>query len=250
MHLWEYLLLFLTPFVGGLPAFGISKLKPSLTKLILLFNGAFILGVALLQLVPEVFSHAQPQTGLWVLGGFVLQMLLEEWSGGVEHGHVHAEHGKKNLAIPVLLGLCLHAFIEGLPLGAYREFMDGLEHHHHHHGSSNDNFHHLLFGVILHNIPASFALCSFFLISGYKRWPAIGLLTIFAITAPVSAFLAQHFLNNSAWLQVLLAMVTGNLLQIGASLLFENDGHSSHHFSWRKWLALLVGFGLAALHFH
>jgi zinc transporter ZupT len=248
MQVWEYLLLFLTPFIGALPAFGITKQRPDLVKPILLFNGAFIMGVVLMQLIPDLFLAGGHEAGWWMLGGFVLQLLLEEWSGGVEHGHVHAHAHAGKLAIPVLIGLCLHAFIEGLPLGAYRGFMDIAGHVHEH--RQNDNFHHLLFGIILHNLPASFALCTFFLMSGFKKQTTLLMLFFFAATAPIAALLAEHFLSNKTWLQALLAMVTGNLLQIGASLLFENDAHSAHHFSWRKWLALLLGFGLAALHFH
>ncbi|AEE53627.1 MAG TPA: ZIP family metal transporter [Haliscomenobacter sp.] len=246
MHIWEYLLLFLTPFIGGIPAFFLGSKKPKLVRYIMLFNGAFILGVVLVQLLPDLFSKGDHYTGLWMLLGFALQMLLEEWSGGVEHGHVHT-HGQKTswLALSIMLGLCLHALIEGLPLGGYRTFMETFS------DTSGDNqFYHLLLSITIHNIPAAFALTSFLLMSGIKKWPTLILLLVFALMAPIAAFSAQFFLQDPQVLVILLSMVTGNLLQIGSTILFENDAHTSHRFSAAKWLALALGFGLSAIHFH
>jgi zinc transporter ZupT len=246
MQIWEYLLLLLTPFIGGVPAFFLGTKRPKLVRYIMLFNGAFIVGVVLVQLLPDLFAKGDHYTGVWMLLGFGIQMLLEEWSGGVEHGHVHA-HGKKSgwLAFSIMLGLCLHALIEGLPLGGYRSFMQNLLDK-----SGDDQFYHLLLSILIHNIPAAFALSSFLLLSGIKRWSAALLLFVFAAMSPLAAFFAQYFLQDPQVLLILLSMVTGNLLQIGSTILFEHDAHHSHHFSWGKWLALLLGFALAAIHFH
>jgi zinc transporter ZupT len=246
MYSWEYLLLFLTPIIGGVLAFSLGNKKPKVVRYTMLFNGAFILGVVLVQLLPDLFSKGDHYTGLWMLLGFGLQMLLEEWSGGVEHGHIHA-HGQKTgwLAFSIMLGLCLHALIEGLPLGGYRAFIHSIQ------GSNSENqFHHLFLSILIHNIPAAFALTSFLLMSGIQRWSSAIFLLLFASMAPIAAFSAQFFLNSPSTLAILLSIVTGNLLQIGSTILFENDAHSSHHFSIGKWLALILGFGLSAIHFN
>lgn len=246
MHIWEYLLLFLTPFIGGIPAFYLGNKQPKLVRFIMLFNGAFILGVVLVQLLPDLFAKGNHYTGLWMLLGYGLQMLLEEWSGGIEHGHVHA-HGKNPgwLAFSIMLGLCLHALIEGLPLGGYRTFMDTLVEK-----NGDNQFYHLLMSITVHNIPAAFALTSFLLVSGLKKGLALVLLLVFAAMSPLSAWFAQFFFQDPQVLSILLSVVTGNLLQIGSTILYENDAHSSHHFSWGKWLALGLGFALSAIHFH
>jgi zinc transporter ZupT len=246
MHIWEYLLLFLTPFIGGIPAFYLGDRKPKLVRFIMLFNGAFILGVVLVQLLPDLFAKGDRYTGLWMLLGFAIQLLLEEWSGGVEHGHVHS-HGRKTgwLAFSIMLGLCLHALIEGLPLGGYRTFAQAFNEQ-----NGDNQFYHLLMSITVHNIPAAFALTSFLLMSGLKKISTSLLLLVFAGMSPLAAFFAQFFFQDPNVLHVLLSIVTGNLLQIGSTILFENDAHTSHHFSWGKWLALLLGFALSAIHFH
>lgn len=247
MQLWEYLLLFSSPLVGGLPAFYLSNKRPKLVRFIMLFNGAFILGVVLVQLLPDLFSHGNHATGLWMLLGFALQLLLEEWSGGVEHGHVH-NHGHKNsswLAFSIMLGLCLHALIEGLPLGGYRAFTEIY-----HNKQGDDEFYHLLMSITVHNIPAAFALASFLLVSGIRQLSTVLLLILFAAMSPLSAFFAQFLFKDPDVLLLLLSIVTGNLLQIGSTILFENDAHTSHQFSWGKWVALILGFLLAGLRFH
>jgi len=246
MYIWEYLLLFLTPIIGGILAFTLGNKKPKLVRYTMLFNGAFILGVVLVQLLPDLFSKGDRYTGLWMLLGFGLQMLLEEWSGGVEHGHIHAnEQRPRWLAFSIMLGLCLHSLIEGLPLGGYRSFMHSIQ------GSNSDSqFHHLFLSILMHNIPAAFALTSFLLMSGINRFSSAIFLLLFALMAPIAAFSAQFFLSSPSTLAILLSIVTGNLLQIGSTILFENDAHSSHHFSIGKWLALILGFGLSAIHFH
>jgi zinc transporter ZupT len=246
MHLWEYLLLFLTPFIGGILAFFFANKNPKLVRYLMLFNGAFILGVVLVQLLPDLFSKGDRYTGVWMLLGFAIQLLLEEWSGGVEHGHVHA-HGKKSvwLAFSIMIGLCLHALIEGLPLGGYRAFMQTFSEK-----NSDDPFYHLLLSITVHNIPAAFALTSFLLLSGLKNLPALLLLLVFASMTPIAAFSAQFFIQNPQSLVVLLSIVTGNLLQIGSTILYENDAHATHRFSMGKWVAIVLGFGLSAIHFH
>lgn len=246
MHIWEYLLLLLTPLIGGIPAFYLGNKQPKLVRYVMLFNGAFILGVVLVQLLPDLFAKGDHYTGLWMLMGFGLQMLLEEWSGGIEHGHVHT-HGKNArwLAFSIMLGLCLHALIEGLPLGGYRNFMDTMMEK-----SGDNQFYHLLMSITVHNIPAAFALTSFLLMSGLRKWWTLILLLVFASMTPLSAWFAQFFFQDPEILMILLSVVTGNLLQIGSTILYENDAHTSHHFSWKKWLALALGFALSAIHFH
>ena len=82
---------------------------------------------------------------MWVLVGFFIQLLLEQLSGGVEHGHIHAPHNATGkFAISVMLGLCVHAFLEGIPLTHFTEYAGSA---HAHHGHEHN---HLLYGIILH----------------------------------------------------------------------------------------------------
>ena len=128
------------PFFGAVLGMGIgykihNKSSKGL-KLILSFSGAFLLGVTIFHLMPEVFSKVNNKPGLWIVSGIILQILLEYLSQGTEHGHSHI---KSNEYLPwiLFLSLCLHAFIEGLPLG---------------HESS------LVWGIFIHKIPIGMVL--------------------------------------------------------------------------------------------
>ena len=83
-------------------------------KLLLAFSGAFLLGILVLEMLPKVYEHATKSTGFWILGGMLFQIMLEFFSKGAEHGHMH--HHKKNFPWMIIISLCIHAFLEGMPL--------------------------------------------------------------------------------------------------------------------------------------
>ena len=107
------------PFFGAVLGMGIgykirSKSSNGL-KLILSFSGAFLLGVTIFHLMPEVFSRANSKPSLWIVCGIILQILLEYLSQGTEHGHSHI---KSNEFLPWILfiSLCLHKIPIGMVL--------------------------------------------------------------------------------------------------------------------------------------
>ncbi|MEM9822115.1 MAG: ZIP family metal transporter, partial [Bacteroidota bacterium] len=172
--------------------------------------------------------------------------LLEQLSGGVEHGHVHAPHDNRGrFAMQVMIGLCLHAFMEGLPLGGTYEQLQHV-HDHHHHGH-----HHLLLGIILHKAPAAFALVLLFSLSGFGKGRIVGALLLFALMSPLGAGLATYF-NSRGWLAVtdqtiIVAIVIGSFLHIATTILFETDNSQQHRIPLRKLFSIVVGIGLAIL---
>lgn len=191
----------------------------------------------------------------WMLGGFLLQLLLEKMTQGVEHGHVHALTDQRYRRIlPVLLGLSLHSFLEGFPLGGYEQLSAELaaldDHGHLHEG--RDIHTQLLVGISLHKIPAAFALVTLMQISGFSRRITGICLVLFSLTAPFSAFLAQTFLSSqyAYWLPYLMAIVAGSFLHISTTILFESGNPSEHRLSWWKLAIILLGFLLALIHIH
>jgi len=97
-------LLFASVIAGAIivETFNIKKSKN--IQLLLTFSGAYLLAVSVLHLIPELFTHNTTNNiGLFILGGFLIQILLEYFSQGIEHGHFH----KSNI-IPfsVLISLC------------------------------------------------------------------------------------------------------------------------------------------------
>ena len=243
MELWEYTVLFLSVVVGGGSAFFIKNYNPAFLQMLLSFVGAYILGITVLHLLPGVFHKADHLIGLWILGGFFIQIILELLSGGVEHGHIHPTQGPKTgFAIQILLGLCIHAFLEGMPLEGYEGFHEGIFGHDHDHL-------HLLWGIILHKVPAAFVLVMLLNLSKFKKSFVIGALILFGMMSPLGAFTAGILIDsgvlNLESTKILLAIVVGSFLHISTTILFETESKGHHHMSFKKIAMILVGVTLA-----
>src|SRR5690606_12867527 len=136
-------ILFISAFFAGLTVFFVKKDNTSLLKLILSFSGAYLFSITVLHLIPHAYisNSTSPEViGLYILGGFLFQLVLEQFSQGIEHGHIH-QHDHAVFPIGIMVSLCLHAFLEGMPLAA---------------GHQSE----LVFGIAIHHIPAAFALGS------------------------------------------------------------------------------------------
>ena len=72
--------------MGMLIVYVVRPKKLLAFKLILAFSGAFLLGITIFHLMPEVFSQYDIQPGPWIVGGLLLQIVLEYLSQGAEHG--------------------------------------------------------------------------------------------------------------------------------------------------------------------
>src|SRR5210317_1792916 len=88
-----------------------------LLKLLLAFSGAFLLSVLIFELFPELYEHQDPkQMGLFILLGILLQIVLEFFSKGAEHGHVHLHPQKTIFPWLLFISLSIHALFEGFPV--------------------------------------------------------------------------------------------------------------------------------------
>ena len=230
-----YAALILSVVAGAIAFMGFKLGEPGKIKLITAFTGAYIMSLTCLHLLPEVFagshdhvaqSQATPDTvalGAFVLLGFFLQIVLENFSGGIEHGHVH--HTRETMPFAMIAGLCLHAFLEAMPLT-------------HAHGP------YLLVGIAVHKFPVSIVLLGMLLHNRNAQKRAYGLLAVFALMAPVGAFIGNlSFLESHA--PYLLAMVIGIFMHVSTTILFESS--EDHHYNRRKGIAILLGAGLAAM---
>ena len=240
MTLVEYLLLFFSVLMGGGVAFYIQKNNKKLLEIVLSFSGAYILGITVLHLMPAIFTGGGTTIGFFVLLGFLIQLFLEQLSGGVEHGHIHAaHHPKANFALTVMTGLCIHAFLEGMPLTNY----ESLVHQGHEHN-------HLLYGVILHKAPAAFALVLLLLYSKFSRQFILMCLVIFAFMSPLGAIVSEFIAFEIKSQIKLMAVVIGSFLHIATTILFETDNSHAHKIPMKRLVAILAGMGLAALTVH
>ncbi|MCB0644466.1 MAG: ZIP family metal transporter [Phaeodactylibacter sp.] len=243
MTFWHYLLLFSVVILSGAIAFLVRERGKSFLKIALSFSGAYILGITALHLMPSVFALHDHQPGLWILAGFFIQLFLEHLSMGVEHGHIHTtrKDGHRVVAFSIMLGLCLHAFLEGMPLGNYQDFHQ-IHHQGHVHGHE-----HLLYGIILHKAPAAFSLTAILIASGFSRRLSLIYLLVFAAMSPLGALTGTYFIQSANVQNIFLSMVIGSFLHIATTILFEADNSSHHTISYQKLFAILVGVGLAIL---
>ena len=117
MQIFSYLLLFFSIVVSGASVFAFKKINKKGLKLLLAFSGAFLFALTVMHLIPGVYQLKDHSIGAYILLGFFIQILLEIFSEGIEHGHMHI-HKHENAAFPygMMIGLCLHSFLEGIPL--------------------------------------------------------------------------------------------------------------------------------------
>jgi zinc transporter ZupT len=230
--------------------------KQTVIKLLLSLSGGFLLAISFVHLIPEIYLHHGQKMGYYILLGFLIQLFLEYFSGGIEHGHVHI-HGKKG-AMPwtLFISLSVHTFIEGIPLEA--QFHEGVGeiqahlHHHHHHEhvqETGNRFGGLFLGVVLHNIPVAIALMTLLLASGFTKLKAWIILGIFSLMAPLGIIFG-HFgaANYLIDIELLLAVVVGMFLHISTTIIFEAS--ENHKFNFLKLISLVVGVLLAVFTMH
>lgn len=230
-----YLSLFLFAFGSGLV---IVFIKPKLglyLKLLLSFSGAYLLALCVLHLIPELYESNSTKVGLYILIGFVFQLLLEQFSKGIEHGHFHAHKSKKKQLFPfsVFISLWLHSFIEGMALVN--------PNHQHEHDNSF-----LLLGIIIHKIPIAIVLTTMLIAHLTSKISIVFYVGIFAISAPLGLFVAQQFgtilLDD---VSILMALAVGVFLHISTTILFEST--ENHTFNLKKFGVILLGFVLAII---
>lgn len=223
---------------GGLSLLGKGEQLRKYLPLLLSFSGAFLLGIVALELIPEYFSEKTGQPGLFLLLGFFVQLLLENLSQGVEHGHIHAQKKASfGFGLQVMIGLSVHAFLEGIPLGS------GGEGHGHVHAAGEQ----LIWAIVLHKLPAAFALGLLLRASDYSLRFRLACLFIFAAMSPLGAWLGHVLLLSATWHHNIMALVIGSFLHISTTILFEADSRRHHQISWEKLLVVIAGMLLSYL---
>ncbi len=242
MEIWQYILLFGTVLGGGSLAFWFKSRNRRFLQLVLSFVGAYLLGILVLHLIPDAYSSGNERIGLWVLAGFFIQLTLEQFSLGVEHGHIHDHHHTTRplFALQVVLSLSIHAFLEGLPLSNH-DVLHATAHVHEH------GINQLYYGVILHKAPEAFALALLLLMSHFSKKVVIISIVLFAAMSPLGALLTQSIDFSTDTLQKMIAVVIGSLLHISTTILFEVDNTDEHRISIPKIMAIVAGVGLSLL---
>ncbi|WP_299158893.1 ZIP family metal transporter [uncultured Tenacibaculum sp.] len=216
----SYILLIISVLVGSLL---VLVLKPNnkIVRLLLAFSGAYLLSVTILHLLPEVYGHTHDakKAGILILVGIIIQSVLESFSKGAEHGHIHLHSDKSKFPWLLFVSLCIHAFSEGLPI------------HH-----ANDN---LLWAIIVHKIPIAIVLTTFLLNTNYSKQTIIFFLSIFALMSPLGVLVSDKVTFFNLYHTEITALIIGVFLHISTVILFESS--ENHKFNFQKFAAILLG---------
>jgi zinc and cadmium transporter len=208
----------------------IFKPKQKAVRLLLAFSGAYLLSVTILHLLPEVYENTSQKKdavklmGLFVLAGILIQSILESFSNGAEHGHIHLHSDSKVFPWMLLISLSIHAFSEGIPVG----YADNSE---------------LLWAIVIHKIPISIVLATFLLQSKLPKTKGYLFIVFFAMMSPLGALLAKKIPLLLNYHTEITALTIGIFLHISTVILFESS--KDHKFNIRKFIAILLGMSIA-----
>jgi hypothetical protein len=234
-------LLVIFTLVAGLSPLFIKRSNSRLFHLALVFSAAYLLGITLAHLMPELFigSSSPDLVALWIIAGYFMQLVLDYFTSGVEHGHLHKAaddhvHGSMTM-FTLLTAMGVHALLEGVLLSH-----GSLEGAHQHNGG-------LLAGIILHKMPAAFALMSLIRCNYQGHGYPIALMLLFSFMTPAGIYIGEYFANEAwvqaSWMTVLFALVTGNFLHISTTIFLENS--PGHKLDGAKLLVILAGTAVA-----
>ena len=193
------------------------------TKLLLSFSGAFLLALTLFELLPEVYSNLDAKfTGVFIMAGILLQIVLELFSKGAEHGHVHLHSHSTVFPWLLFISLCLHSLLEGFPIHDHNE---------------------MVYGVLVHKIPIAALVSSYLFKSKFTNAQCILFLLVFALMTPVGTLISNTVTINDHLAQQINAVVIGIFFHISTTILFESG--EGHKFNLSKFIAIVLGVCVA-----
>jgi zinc and cadmium transporter len=226
--------------VAGALAYVVA-VRPGQLRLILAFSAGYLFALSIMHLLPDALNQSGPRNvGLFIVLGFCLQLVIETFSTGIEHGHVHlhSEHCSAHLPYGIITGLLLHSFLEGLPV--YEPVSAKGDH-------VNTQ---LVMGLAIHNIPITIAFVALLKEHQGKKGFNWLLLLVFSLMAP-AGFLSSYLLqsaglhNYATFSRCAYALVIGIFLHISTAIMFETG--VNHRYNIRKSLAMASGIVLAYL---
>ena len=224
--MFDFLLPILSVVIGLIFAVWFLESKIFNLKLLLTFSGAFLLSTTVFELLPDVYENLNAKyTGVFILSGIVLQIILEFFSKGAEHGHLH-HHGKSEDRFPWLLFLSLgiHSFLEGFPISAHET---------------------IVYGVFIHKIPVAILIASYLLSSSVSKIKVFLFLVAFALLTPFGTLISEIVVLSNKLFYSINALVVGMFFHIATIILFEAD--EGHQFNVSKIAAIVFAVFIAFL---
>ncbi len=225
---------YLLPLFSVLIGYGIALLlkpeKKKNLKLLLAFSGAFLLSITVMHLLPEVYEadhahHGHDHTnaiGIFIMAGILFQIILEFFSKGAEHGHVHGHAEMETMPWLLFISLCLHAFLEGFPVS--------------HHA-------HLAIGIAIHHLPIAIILTVFFRNAKLSKTIIFLFMLTFAFMTPLGTLTSEYLPAFGDYYTQITAVVIGILFHISSTIIFETS--EGHKFNIAKVSMIILGIVLA-----
>jgi zinc transporter ZupT len=200
------------------------KPRTKIIQLFLSFSGAYLLSITVLHLLPEVFESQQKNIGIFIFLGILLQTVLEYFSKGAEHGHIHTHNFADKIPWLLFISLSLHAFLEGLPLG----LEDNRE---------------LLWAIIIHKIPITVVLIVFLQKSNLPKTFIYMFVVLFALMSPLGILMSDKMTFLIHYKTEINALIIGIFFHVSTAILFESS--QNHKFNILKFISIIIGFLVA-----
>ncbi|WP_348813959.1 ZIP family metal transporter [Flavobacterium maritimum] len=218
----NYLLPLLSVLIGYILALVIKPKKKTNLKLLLAFSGSFLLSLTVMHLLPEVYESHDHNIGIFIMIGILFQIILEFFSKGAEHGHVHGHEIISHIPWLLFISLCIHAFLEGFPVS-------------HHHD--------LAIGIAIHHLPIAIILTTFFINASLNKKAIFFFMITFAVMTPLGTLLSDYLPILSTYHTEITAVVIGILFHISSTIIFETT--EGHKFNIAKVSMIILGIALA-----
>jgi zinc transporter ZupT len=218
----NYLLPLFSVLIGYIIALFLKPKNKNNLKLLLAFSGSFLLSLTVMHLLPDVYKSDNHNIGLFIMAGILFQIILEFFSKGAEHGHVHGHDTLTHIPWLLFISLCIHAFLEGFPVG-------------HHHN--------LAIGIAIHHLPIAIILTLFFVNGKLNKKAIFVFMFTFAIMTPLGTLLSNYLPVLKDYYVEITAVVIGILFHISSTIIFESS--EGHKFNIAKVSMILFGIVLA-----
>lgn len=219
----NYLLPLLSVLIGYLIALLLKPKAKQNLKLLLAFSGSFLLSLTVMHLLPNVYENGNKSVGIYIMCGILFQIILEFFSKGAEHGHVHGHDKITQIPWLLFVSLCIHALLEGFPVG-------------HHHN--------LAYGIAIHHLPIAIILTTFFLNAQLNKVALFIVMITFAIMTPLGTLVSDNFPILNQYYTQITAVVIGILFHISSTIIFESG--EGHKFNIAKVSMIILGIVLAS----
>ncbi|MCZ8227903.1 ZIP family metal transporter [Flavobacterium sp.] len=217
----NYLLPLIAVILGYVLALVFKPKKKTNLKLLLAFSGSFLLSITVIHLLPEVYATKNETIGIYIMMGILFQIILEFFSKGAEHGHVHGHDKMSQIPWLLFISLCIHAFLEGFPVG-------------HHHD--------LAIGIAIHHLPIAIILTTFFVQAQLNRIAILIFMVTFAMMTPLGTLAADFLPDLQQYTTEITAIVIGILFHISSTIIFESS--EGHKFNVAKISMIILGIAL------